>query len=91
MNKPDAVGRLIQWAMELSEFDIEYHPRQAIKAQALANFIAEFIVAEEEPLEEGPEKRWEVEIDGSSVKGARGVGVVFKTPEGHLLKHAMWL
>ncbi len=57
MNKPDAVGRLIQWAVELSEFDIEYRPRQAIKAQALADFIAEFTVAEEEPSEEGPEKR----------------------------------
>uniref|UniRef100_A0A2N9FU44 Uncharacterized protein n=1 Tax=Fagus sylvatica TaxID=28930 RepID=A0A2N9FU44_FAGSY len=44
MNKPDAAGRLIQWAVELSEFDIEYHPRQAIKAQALADFIAEFTV-----------------------------------------------
>ena len=32
MNKPDAVGQLIQWAIELSEFDIEYRPRQAIKA-----------------------------------------------------------
>uniref|UniRef100_A0A2N9FF19 Integrase catalytic domain-containing protein n=1 Tax=Fagus sylvatica TaxID=28930 RepID=A0A2N9FF19_FAGSY len=44
INKPDAAGRLIQWAVELSEFDIEYHPRQAIKAQALADFIAEFTV-----------------------------------------------
>jgi hypothetical protein len=32
MNKPDAVGRLIQWVVELSEFDIEYRPRQTIKA-----------------------------------------------------------
>jgi hypothetical protein len=32
MNKPDAARRLIQWVMELSEFDIEYRPRQAIKA-----------------------------------------------------------
>uniref|UniRef100_A0A2N9FHX8 RNase H type-1 domain-containing protein n=1 Tax=Fagus sylvatica TaxID=28930 RepID=A0A2N9FHX8_FAGSY len=51
MNKPDAVGRLIQWAVELSEFDIEYRPRQAIKAQALADFIAEFTVAEDEPIQ----------------------------------------
>jgi ribonuclease HI len=29
--------------------------------------------------------------DGSSVKGAGGVGVVFKTLEGHLLKHATQL
>jgi hypothetical protein len=91
MNKPDAAGRLIQWAVELSEFDIEYRPRQAIKAQALADFIAEFTVAEEEPSEEEPGKKWEVKIDGSSVKGAGGVGVVFKTPEGHLLKHSVRL
>uniref|UniRef100_A0A2N9H026 Reverse transcriptase/retrotransposon-derived protein RNase H-like domain-containing protein n=1 Tax=Fagus sylvatica TaxID=28930 RepID=A0A2N9H026_FAGSY len=88
MNKPDAAGRLIQWAVELSEFDIEYHPRQAIKAQALADFIAEFTVTEDEPSEEKPDEEWEIEIDGSSVKGARGVGIVFKTPEAHLLKHS---
>uniref|UniRef100_A0A2N9ICH8 Uncharacterized protein n=1 Tax=Fagus sylvatica TaxID=28930 RepID=A0A2N9ICH8_FAGSY len=88
MNKPDAAGRLIQWAVELSEFDIEYHPRQAIKAQALADFIAEFTVNEDEPSEEKPDEEWEIEIDGSSVKGAGGVGIVFKTPEGHLLKHS---
>uniref|UniRef100_A0A2N9IUL6 Uncharacterized protein n=1 Tax=Fagus sylvatica TaxID=28930 RepID=A0A2N9IUL6_FAGSY len=70
MNKPDAAGRLIQWAVELSEFDIEYHPRQAIKAQALADFIAEFTVTEDEPSEEKPDEEWEIEIDGSSVKGA---------------------
>jgi hypothetical protein len=88
MNKPDAAGRLIQWAVELSEFDVEYHPRQAIKAQALADFIAEFTLTEEEPSEEKPDEEWEIEIDGSSVKGEGGVGIVFKTPEGHLLKHS---
>uniref|UniRef100_A0A2N9FLZ5 Uncharacterized protein n=1 Tax=Fagus sylvatica TaxID=28930 RepID=A0A2N9FLZ5_FAGSY len=41
MSKPDAAGRLIQWSIELSEFDIDYRPRTAIKAQALADFIAE--------------------------------------------------
>ena len=42
MNKLKAVGRLIQWAVELSEFDIKYQPRHAIKTQTLADFIAEF-------------------------------------------------
>jgi ribonuclease HI len=91
MNKPDAAGQLIQWAIELSEYDIKYCPRQAIKAQALTDFIAEFTVAEEEPSQEKSEGKWEVKIDGSSVKGAGGVGIVFKTLEGHLLKHAMRL
>jgi hypothetical protein len=49
MNKPDAAGRLIQWSIELSEFDIDYRPRTAIKAQALADFIAEFTTKDDEP------------------------------------------
>ena len=32
--------------IELSEFDVQYHPRTAIKAQVLADFAAEFIVKE---------------------------------------------
>ena len=42
MNKLEAAGRLIQWAIKLSEFDVKYQSRNAIKAQVLADFIAEF-------------------------------------------------
>ena len=42
MNKIDATGRIIQWAIELGQFDIEYWPRATIKAQVLTDFIAEF-------------------------------------------------
>jgi hypothetical protein len=30
------------WSQELSEYGIEFHPRQVIKAQPLADFVAEF-------------------------------------------------
>jgi len=59
MNKPKAAGRMIQWAIELSQFDIEYHPRIAIKAQALANFIAEFTIPDEEGDTDRAE-RWKI-------------------------------
>jgi len=42
MSKPDAAGHMVQWTVELSQFDIEYRLRTTIKAQALADFIAEF-------------------------------------------------
>jgi hypothetical protein len=29
--KPDLSGRLVNWAMELGQFDIEFHPRTTIK------------------------------------------------------------
>ena len=50
MNRPEAARRMIQWAIELSQFDIEYHPRTAIKAQALADFIVEFTSLDEDSL-----------------------------------------
>ena len=50
MNKPDAVGRMVQWVIELSQFDIEYHPMTAIKAQALPNFIVEFTLPDKDNL-----------------------------------------
>ncbi|XP_060972515.1 uncharacterized protein LOC133038397 [Cannabis sativa] len=40
--KPETSGRLLKWSVELSQFDIEYKPRTAIKGQALADFIVEF-------------------------------------------------
>ena len=54
MNKINAAGQLIQWAIELGQFDIEYRPRATIKAQVLANFIAKFTYPckkEESPME----------------------------------------
>ena len=48
MNKPEAVGRMVLWAIELSQFDIKYHPRTAIKAQTLADFITEFTIPEDD-------------------------------------------
>ncbi|GAA0174513.1 hypothetical protein LIER_27891 [Lithospermum erythrorhizon] len=35
-------GRIVKWAIELSEFDLRYNPRTSIKAQALADFMVEY-------------------------------------------------
>ncbi|KAK3019745.1 hypothetical protein RJ639_004446 [Escallonia herrerae] len=37
----EASRRLVNWSVKLGEFDIQYKPRAAIKAQALADFIVE--------------------------------------------------
>uniref|UniRef100_A0A2N9J1F3 Uncharacterized protein n=1 Tax=Fagus sylvatica TaxID=28930 RepID=A0A2N9J1F3_FAGSY len=92
MSKPDAAGRLIQWSIELSEFDIDYRPRTAIKAQALADFIAEFTSKDDEPTEDVEQtSKWTMNIDGSSTKDSGGVGIVLRSPEGDIIKQAIRL
>ena len=67
MNKLEAARHLIQWVVELSEFDIRYQPRHAIKAQALADFIAEFTSNYNDLNEIEDSKKWIVYVDGSSI------------------------
>ena len=81
MNKLEAVERLIQWAIELSEFDIKYQPKNAIKAQALADFIVEFTPSHGDLDEVEEAKAWVVHVDGSSTIYAKGIGFVLKSPE----------
>ncbi|KAL8108608.1 hypothetical protein AgCh_024904 [Apium graveolens] len=50
-------GRLVNWAVELSQFNLSFILRAAIKAQALADFIIEcnFPEEESEPINMDPE------------------------------------
>ena len=54
MINPEATGQLALWAIELSEFDIQYSPRTAIKGQVDADFIAEFTNEEDKGADEYP-------------------------------------
>ena len=42
MSNPEAARQMVLWAIELSEFDVKYHPHTAIKGQVVSDFIAEF-------------------------------------------------
>ena len=64
ISSPKAAGRLALWAIDLSEFDIQYRPRTAIKGQIVADFIAEFTSDEGEEVDEVPQ--WSIHTDGSS-------------------------
>ena len=88
MNKPEAVGRMVQWAIKLSQFDIKYHPRRIIKAQALADFIVEFTFPDKDNLTNEAE-RWMIQTDGSSTQKRGGVGVVIIAPDGEILKYGV--
>ncbi|CAN1285112.1 Transposon Tf2-6 polyprotein [Linum perenne] len=78
-------GRLAKWAIELSEYDIRYKPRTAIKAQVLADFIVEGAVQEDK----GEGQTWTLFTDGASSKNGSGAGIVLKSPEGAIHEVAL--
>src|ERR1044072_40745 len=41
LQRPDMAGRMVAWAVGLSEYGLEYEPRGPIKAQVIADFVAE--------------------------------------------------
>jgi hypothetical protein len=51
LNIREATGKIDKLAIELSMYDIVYKPRTAIKAQALSNFMAEWIETQTPPKE----------------------------------------
>ncbi|XP_024038334.1 uncharacterized protein LOC112097367 [Citrus clementina] len=97
LHKPDASGRLVKWAVELSEFDIDYKPRAAIKAQAMADFIAEFtepeVCLDQQDAVIGNDETqvWQVSVDGSSGERGSRAGIVLEGPEGEEISYAVKL
>nr|ABA98790.1 retrotransposon protein, putative, unclassified [Oryza sativa Japonica Group] len=47
LHNREGTGRVVKWAIELSEFDLHFEPRHVIKSQALADFVAEWTPAPE--------------------------------------------
>ncbi|KAK2996438.1 hypothetical protein RJ639_025575 [Escallonia herrerae] len=86
LHKPDLLGRLVPWSIELGEFDIHYRPRPSIKGQALADFVVEctFPIEEDEPLTSAqPEQfAWTLFVDGSSNASGSGAGLILNGPDG---------
>ena len=66
MNKLEVTGRLIQQAMELSEFNMRFRPGEAKKAQALVDFIAKFTPTHDQQSKDQGAKQWVVRVDGLS-------------------------
>ena len=88
MNKPEAAGQMVQWAIELSQFDVEYRPRTTIKAQVLADFIAEFTTPEDANCQED---LWTINMDGSFTQQGGGAGIAITSPKNDVLEYGVQL
>ncbi|KAF8047629.1 hypothetical protein N665_2912s0001 [Sinapis alba] len=80
-------GRLSKWAIELSEYDISYKSRPAIKAQVLADFIVE-IPPDQAANLDIPVKSWILNVYGASSNKGSGIGVHLQSPTGELIEQS---
>jgi hypothetical protein len=88
LQSKEAMGWITQWAVEISQYDVEFVPRRAIKSQALADFIAEWMDSDVRGIGD-PLDHWVMYFDGPyTLKGA-GAGIVLIPPEGDMLKYAI--
>nr|XP_029147022.1 uncharacterized protein LOC114924956 [Arachis hypogaea] len=78
LQKPDLAGRMMTWAIELSQYELQYEPRHAIKAQAMADFLVE--VTGDPPEKTGT--RWRLHVDGASNQTSGRAGVILESPAG---------
>ena len=91
LHKPETSGRLMKWAIELSEFDIIYKPKNAIKGQVLADFVMEFTSTE--PAKDAQTTTdlsiWKLSVDGASNAQGSGAGLILTSPKGIDIEYAL--
>ncbi|GAU47361.1 hypothetical protein TSUD_403640 [Trifolium subterraneum] len=79
--RPDMVGRMLKWSLELAEFDISFESRKTLKAQVLADFLAEMTTSTT-----SEKNKWTIFVDGSSNSQGSGAGIILENGDGVLIE-----
>nr|AAV43832.1 putative polyprotein [Oryza sativa Japonica Group] len=101
LHNREGTGRIVNWAIELAEFDLHFEPQHTIKSQVLADFNAEWTPADdsipshipslpgdgEDPNADIRTGHWVMHFDGSLNLQGAGTGVTLTSPSGDVLKH----
>jgi hypothetical protein len=86
----EASGRIAKWAVELMGETISFAPRKAIKSQALADFLAEWVDTQL-PTAPIQAELWTMYFDGSLMKTGAGAGLLFISPLGKHVRYVIRL
>ncbi|GAU26664.1 hypothetical protein TSUD_314410 [Trifolium subterraneum] len=85
---PELRYQMLKWSLELSEFDIRYESRKALKAQVLADFVAEMSCS---PSSTDGANKWTIFVDGASNATGAGAGIILENEEGILIEVSLAL
>jgi hypothetical protein len=90
LQSKEATGWIVQWAVKIDQYVVEFIPWREIKSQALADFIVEWTDSGLWCIDEQPD-HWVMYFDRFyTLKGA-GAGVMFIPTEGDILKYDIQL
>ncbi|XP_052133983.1 uncharacterized protein LOC127752613 [Oryza glaberrima] len=87
----DIVSRIAKWVVELSQFDVHFVPRTAIKSQVLANFVADWTIPEDRPSSQIDNEIWTMAFDSALNNEGAGAGFILTFPSEDQFKHAIHL
>uniref|UniRef100_A0A2N9FK63 Reverse transcriptase n=1 Tax=Fagus sylvatica TaxID=28930 RepID=A0A2N9FK63_FAGSY len=98
LHRPVLSGRLAQWLLQLSQYEITTETPTAIKSQAIADLLAQFpgedssSISHEVPGEIGEalladlaDSTWTLKFDGSSTSSSSGAGIVLTREDGETI------
>nr|CAN71093.1 hypothetical protein VITISV_000384 [Vitis vinifera] len=91
LHKPDLTGRMLQWAIELSKFRIEFQPRLSMKGQVMVDFVLKYSRRPSQRQEHSEKEWWTLRVDGASRSSGSGVGLLLQSPTGEHLEQAIGL
>ena len=74
--------------LELSEFDIRYKSRTTLKAQVLADLVAEITLP---ASPKSGARKWTIFVDGASSSTGSGAGIILENEEGILVEVSLAL
>ena len=89
LHSPNQSGRLAKWAVELSEYHIEFKSRVSMKAQVIADFFTELPMLD--AIEQLENQIWKLHVDGSSSKQGSRIEIKLESPTSEVLKQSFRL
>ena len=93
LRNPEATGKIVEWALELSSFGLKFESTSTIQSRELTEFIVEWTPTPDEevtetviPGKESPQE-WIMYFDGAFSRQGVGAGVLLVTHSGEHLKY----